>query len=115
VNGTRFDQMAVVSDGGNVVDSGFNGGAMVTPNVEMIQEVKVEASSYSAENPNGPIVMETVTKSGTKDFHGEAYYTIRDGSMNANDSQDKANGLPRPAAAINSLGSTLGAGAHSRN
>ena len=37
VNGTRFDQMAVVSDGGNVVDSGFNGGAMVTPNVEMIQ------------------------------------------------------------------------------
>jgi hypothetical protein len=108
VNGTRFDQMAVVSDGGNVVDSGFNGGAMVTPNVEMIQEVKVEASSYSAENPNGPIVMETVTKSGTKDFHGEAYYTIRDGSMNANDSQDKANGLPRPASRYQFPGFNIG-------
>jgi hypothetical protein len=68
VNGTRFDQMAVVSDGGNVIDPGFNGGAMVTPNFEMVQEVKVETASFSAENPNGPIVMETITKSGGRTF-----------------------------------------------
>ncbi|MGO9403421.1 MAG: carboxypeptidase regulatory-like domain-containing protein [Terriglobales bacterium] len=108
VNGTRFDQLAVVSDGGNVVDPGFNGGAAVTPNFEMIQEVKIETASYSAENPNGPMVMETVTKSGTKDFHGEAYYTIRDGSMNANDWQNNYFDLPRPASRYQYPGFNIG-------
>ena len=96
VNGARFDQMAVVSDGGNVVDTGFNGGAMVTPNVEMVQEIKVETSSYSAENPNGPIVFETITKSGGKNFHGTVYYNVRDGSMNATDWQNNRYGLAKP-------------------
>lgn len=108
VNGTRFDQMAVVSDGGNVIDHGFNGGAMVTPNVEMVQEVKVETASYSAENPNGPIVMESVTKSGGKDFHGTAYYSIRDGSMNANDWRNNALGLPKPASRYQYPGFNIG-------
>ena len=108
VNGTRFDQLAVVSDGGNVIDPGFNGGAIVTPNFEMIQEIKVETASYSAENPNGPTVMETVTKSGTKTFHGEAYYTIRDGSMNANDWQANANGVARPASRYQYPGFNIG-------
>lgn len=35
----------------------------VAHTVEMIPEVKVETASYSAENPNGPTVMETITKS----------------------------------------------------
>ena len=97
VNGTRFDQMAVVSDGGNVIDHGFNGGAMVTPNIEMVQEVKVETSSYSAENPNGPIVMETITKSGGKQFHGTGYYNIRDSGMNSTDWQNNRYGLAKPS------------------
>lgn len=108
VNGTRFDQLAVVSDGGNVVDPGFNGGAAVTPNFEMIQEVKVETASYSAENPNGPTVMETVTKSGTRNFHGEAYYTIRDGSMNANDWQNNYLKVGRPASRYQYPGFNIG-------
>ena len=108
VNGTRFDQMAVVSDGGNVIDHGFNGGAMVTPNVEMVQEVKVETASYSAENPNGPIVMESITKSGGKDFHGTGYYSIRDSSMNANDWQNNAYGVAKPNSRFQYPGFNLG-------
>jgi hypothetical protein len=108
VNGTRFDQMAVVSDGGNVIDPSFNGGAMVTPNVEMVQEVKVETASYSAENPNGPIVMQTITKSGGKDFHGTAYYTIRDSSMNANDWQNNRYDLAKPSSRFQYPGFNLG-------
>jgi hypothetical protein len=108
VNGTRFDQMAMVSDGGNVIDPGFNGGAMVTPNVEMIQEAKVETGSFSAENPNGPIVMSTITKSGGKDFHGSAYYSVRDGSMNANDWQNNHNGIAKPASRYQYPGFTIG-------
>ncbi len=108
VNGTRFDQMAVVSDGGNVIDHGFNGGAMVTPNVEMVQEVKVETASYSAENPNGPIVMESITKSGGKDFHGTGYYSIRDSSMNANDWQNNRYGVDKPQSRFQYPGFNLG-------
>ena len=108
VNGTRFDQMAVVSDGGNVTDHGFGGGAMVTPNIEMVQEVKIETASYSAENPNGPIVMETVTKSGGKQFHGTGYYTIRDGSMNATDWQNNRYGLDKPASRFQYPGFNVG-------
>ena len=108
VNGTRFDQMAVVSDGGNVVDPSFNGGAMVTPNVEMVQEVKVETASYSAENPNGPIVMQTVTKSGGKDFHGTGYYSIRDSSTNANDWQNNRYDLAKPGSRFQYPGFNLG-------
>ncbi|MBZ5666292.1 MAG: carboxypeptidase-like regulatory domain-containing protein [Acidobacteriia bacterium] len=108
VNGTRFDQMAVVSDGGNVTDTGFNGGAAVTPNVEMIQEVKIETASFSAENPNGPIVMETITKSGTRNFHGEGYYTARDGSMNANDWQNNSLGVARPSSRYQYPGFNIG-------
>jgi hypothetical protein len=85
VNGTRFDQLAVVSDGGATVDPGCMCGSAVTPNVEMIQEAKIESSAFSAENPNGPIVMSTQTKSGTKDIHGEGYYTVRNKVLNAND------------------------------
>ncbi|HTY85570.1 MAG TPA: carboxypeptidase regulatory-like domain-containing protein [Silvibacterium sp.] len=108
VNGTRFDQMAVVSDGGSVIDHGFNGGAMVTPNVEAVQEVKVETAAFSAENPNGPIVMSSVTKSGTKEFHGSGYYSIRDGSMNANDWQNNYLGLARPDSRYQYPGFTIG-------
>jgi hypothetical protein len=108
VNGTRFDQMAMVSDGGNVVDTGFNGGAMVTPNVEMVQEVKVETASYSAENPNGPIVFETITKSGGKDFHGTVYYNVRDGSMNATDWQNNRYGLAKPNSRFQYPGANVG-------
>ncbi|MGD0201428.1 MAG: carboxypeptidase-like regulatory domain-containing protein, partial [Bryobacteraceae bacterium] len=108
VNGTRFDQMAVVSDGGNVIDHSFNGGAMVTPNVEMVQEVKLETASYSAENPNGPIVLETITKSGGRNFHGTGYYSIRDSTMNANDWQNNRYSLAKPASRFQYPGFNLG-------
>jgi len=108
VNGNRFNMLAVVSDGGNVTDHGFNGGSMVTPNVDMIQEVKVQTSNYSAENPNGPVVMETVTKSGGKDFHGEGYYSIRDSSMNANDWQNNRYALGKPGSRFQNPGFNLG-------
>jgi hypothetical protein len=74
----------------------------------MVQEVKVETASYSAENPNGPIVMETVTKSGTKDFHGGVYYNIRDGSMNANDWLNNDQGSARPASRYQYPGFKIG-------
>lgn len=108
VNGVRFDAVAVVSDGGATIDTGANSGSAVTPNVEFVQEAKVETSSFSAENPFGPVVMANQTKSGSKDFHGSAYYSLRDSALNANDWQNNANGVAKPGSRFQYPGFTIG-------
>jgi hypothetical protein len=94
VNGNRFDQVALVSDGASVSDLNTAGSAAVTPNVDMISELKVESAAYSSAQPNGPIVVSTETKSGGRDFHGLAELTARNHALNAADWQQKYNGLP---------------------
>ncbi len=95
VNGNRFDQVQIVSDGAPVTDLNTSGAAAVTPNIDMISEAKVETSAFSAVQPNGPIVFETQTKSGGNAFHGEAYLTARNHIFNSNDAYNKELGLPR--------------------
>jgi hypothetical protein len=85
VAGTRNTQIANISDGANVIDPGCNCGSAVTPNVDMLQEVKVQTSNFAAENSLGPVVFSAVSKSGTSEFHGEAYLYARHHSMNSRD------------------------------
>lgn len=96
VNGTRNDALAIVNDGADTVDPGCNCGSSVTPNVDMISEVQVQTSNFSAENGKGPVVIQTVDKSGASQFHGEAYYSIRTYKLNANDWQNNANSVTEP-------------------
>jgi hypothetical protein len=100
VNGNRFDQVALVSDGASVSDLNTAGSAAVTPNIDMISELKVESAAYSAAQPNGPIVVTTETKSGGRDFHGMAELTARNHALNASDWQQKYNGLPAPQTSL---------------
>ena len=100
VNGNRFDQVSIVSDGASVTDLNTAGGAAVTPNVDMISELKVQTAAYSASQPNGPIVVSTETKSGGRDFHGLAELTARNHALNAADWQEKYNGLPAPQTSL---------------
>lgn len=100
VNGNRFDQVALVSDGAGVSDLNTAGSAAVTPNVDMIAELKVESAAYSASEPNGPIVVSTQTKSGGREFHGLAEMTARHHLFNASDWQQKANGLNAPQTSL---------------
>jgi len=100
VNGNRFDLVNLVSDGSPVSDLNTAGAAAVTPNVDMISELKVESAAYSVADPNGPIVVSTETKSGGREFHGLAELTARDHVMNANDWQEKTNGLPPPQTSL---------------
>jgi hypothetical protein len=100
VNGNRFDQVALVSDGASVSDLNTAGSAAVTPNVDMISELKVESSAYSSAQPNGPVVVSTETKSGGRTFHGLAELTARNHALNAADWQQKYNGLPAPQTSL---------------
>ncbi len=96
VNGNRFDLTQVVSDGATVSDVNTAGASAVTPNIDMVQEAKVETSAFLPENPNGPIVVSTETKSGGSVFHGELYASVRNNVFDATDWRVKNLQLPKP-------------------
>ncbi len=76
---------------------------------DAIQEVKVLLSAYQAEySGNGGPVVNVVTKSGTKDFHGTGYWFVRNEDFNANDFFSNSSGIARPLYRYNTLGGTLG-------
>ncbi len=96
VNGSRAGSLTVSSDGVPNVDSGNQQGPTLLPPLESIGEVKVLLSNFQAEygrNYGGSIT--TITKAGTRNFHGGAYYFKRNEALNANDFFRNRDGLPR--------------------
>jgi hypothetical protein len=82
----------ITQDGQNVNDPGAQGAATpVNPNPNMISEVKVLSSNFGSENAQGPVVVNSVTKSGTSAFHGEAYLNARNTALNSEDAFQKWN------------------------
>jgi hypothetical protein len=108
INGNRFDQVQIVSDGASVTDVNTAGAAAVTPNIDMISEAKVETSAFSSVEPNGPIVFETQTKSGGSAYHGEAYFTARNHIFDATDAYNKELGLPKAQSSFYYPGVNIG-------
>src|SRR5206468_2932378 len=54
--------------------------------LDAIGEVKVILNSYQAEYAgNGGAVVQVVTKSGGKEYHGSGYWFVRNEALNAND------------------------------
>src|SRR5690348_1657208 len=116
VSGTREVSNSISLDGVNGNPRG-GGNRFDTPvNMEAISEVKVLLNSYQAEyGQSGGAIVNVVTKSGTRDFHGEVYYFNRNEAFNANDTFNKAavsaahpNGLPRPQYRFNTIGYNIG-------
>ena len=93
INGQIAD---ITLDGQRVTDTGKAMFTPVNPNPEMISEVKVLSSNFSAENAKGPVVMNSVTKGGTTDFHGAAYLYTRNSALNATEHHNLAEHVPNP-------------------
>jgi hypothetical protein len=87
----------ITADGAHVSDPGCNCATPVNPNGDMIQEFKVLTSNFSAENSHGPIVINTVAKSGGRDFHGEGYFYARHYALNANRWLNDRTNQPKPS------------------
>src|SRR6266852_5859943 len=95
-NGNRAGSLTVTSDGVPNVDTGNQQGPPLLPALESIGEVKVLLTNFQAEygrNYGGSIT--TVTKSGTRQYHGGGYYFKRNEALNANDFFRNRDGLPR--------------------
>ncbi len=85
INGGRDNQKNMTVDGVTNLDTGSNNTTHTAPNIDMIAEVKVLSSNYPAEfgrNTGGTIIV--VTKGGTQQYHGSAYWFYRHESFSAN-------------------------------
>ncbi|MBP7376027.1 MAG: TonB-dependent receptor, partial [Pyrinomonadaceae bacterium] len=110
VNGQRTTSNSVKINGIDANSIGTNS----TPNIavpatDSLQEFIVQTSMYDASsgrNAGGNV--EAITKSGTNDRHGSAYYFLRNKALNANEPFIKARGIERPVATRNQWGGTLG-------
>ncbi len=86
---------ALLSDGANVIDPGNMASSVSVINPEMTAEVSVQASNFGADTPFGPVVVSTISKSGSDHYHGEAYFIARNSVLNSNDWQHNHAGVPQ--------------------
>src|SRR5712691_5313549 len=96
INGSRAGALTVTSDGIPNVDTGNQQGPTLLPALESLGEIKVLLTNYQAEyGRNYGVSITTVTKAGTRQFHGGGYYFKRNEALNANDYFRNRDGLPR--------------------
>ena len=109
ISGTRNRMNTFTLDGqtgsdADLVDR-FNGAT----SMDAIAEVKVLLNNYQAEyGRNAGAFVNIVSKSGTRDFHGSAYWFKRHEQFNANDFFNNRRGQPTPLYRYNTFGGTLG-------
>jgi hypothetical protein len=97
-NGTQpYGAMAYMLDGANLVDPGNAGTQIANINQDMVSEVKVLMSSYSAEYAKGPVIFQAFSKSGGNQFHGEGYLYARNSALNSDDAYAHSQGIPNSA------------------
>jgi len=93
-SGTREDSTNYMLDGINLSDMVQN---QITfqPNIDMIQEFKVQTNAFSAEyGRNAGIIINGVSKSGTNGLHGTVYEFVRNDHFDAKNFFDPAGKIP---------------------
>src|SRR5271165_364562 len=108
-NGNRQGTLNLNLDGISTLTLGGGTGPFLEASVDAVAEVKVLLTNYQAEygrSVGGTI--NTVTKSGSREFHGGAYYYFRNEDLNANDFFANSGGLPRSPYRYNNPGYFVG-------
>ncbi|HXW61043.1 MAG TPA: carboxypeptidase regulatory-like domain-containing protein [Candidatus Acidoferrales bacterium] len=98
VSGSRPTGQAWLMDSQDVRDfwehgtgSGYAGTSL---GVEAIGEFRVLTNTYTAQFAGNGVVINTITRSGTNNFHGGAYEFYRNNALDARDVLDPASGPP---------------------
>ncbi len=101
---------AYLLDGASIIDPGCACWSIATVNPDMTQEVKVQSSNFGADAAQGPVVINVISRSGGAEFHGQGYFYVRNGVLNANTWQDKHSSTPtaRPQASYYYPGGSIG-------
>jgi len=115
-NNYEMDGVSINNNGnlGNAGDQSVAAGIGI-PSPDAIEEFKVQTSTYDAsygQNPGANV--NVVTKSGSNEFHGDAFEFFRNTFLNANDffikNSEVTNGQPNKPGVLdqNQFGGTLG-------
>ncbi len=82
INGLSPSWTGWYLDGSNITESQL-GGTLISPNVDALQEFKVESSNMPADYGHSPTIVNATLKSGTNAFHGTAYEFLRNNAFDA--------------------------------
>ena len=83
-NGQRLSSNSYMIDGVSVNSQTWGGAAVVTPNIDAVQEINVTSSTYNAQDSrNSGAIVRVVTKSGTNQFHGDGWFQYQTPNLNA--------------------------------
>jgi hypothetical protein len=109
VNGNNTTGNVFMVDGVNNNDIGSNRTILVYPSIDAIQEFKILRNSYGPEygQAMGAIVS-IVTRGGTNQFHGGAFYFGRNDALNATDYFNNLNHVPKDKLRRNDWGYNFG-------
>jgi len=84
-NGQRPSANNFTIDGTSVNSLTWGGAAIITPNQESVQEIAVSSASYSAEDGrNTGAQVKVISKNGTNQFHGSAFFKYNEPGLNSN-------------------------------
>jgi Carboxypeptidase regulatory-like domain len=106
-SGTREDSTNYMFDGINLSDM-LQNQITFQPNIESIQEFKVQTNAFSAEyGRNAGIIVNAISKQGTNSVHGSAWEFLRNEKLDAKNFFDRAD-LPIPPFKRNVFGYSIG-------
>jgi hypothetical protein len=114
VNGQRAQSNNFMLDGGDSNDLAINVPDAITGfSPDALQEFRILTNTYGADfGRNSGSIVNVISKSGTNEFHGDAFEYFRNRVLNAtpffNNSSPTFNGLRKPQFNVNEFGGTIG-------
>jgi len=106
--GSRF------GDTGFLLDGHWNGSnawdaIVYSPTVDETQEFKIQQNVFTAQYGRSMgNVVNAITKSGTREFHGDVFEFLRNSALDANNFFNNRAGLAKPHFERNQFGATIG-------
>ena len=108
LNGQRAESGGFLLDGSDNNDPYNSGPGQIVP-LDAVQEYRLLTNNFTAEyGRNAGFIANAITKSGVNEFHGNAYYFLRNSGLAANTFENNSRALPRPVFNRQQLGGTLG-------
>ncbi len=104
INGTRSNFNGFLLDGMSA--KGLSGGTVTTPPPDFISEYRIQTNNFSAQYSNSAgSITDVATKSGTNQWHGDAFEFVRNDKLDARNFFD---GSTKGELRMNEFGGTIG-------
>jgi hypothetical protein len=113
INGLPLAAISVTIDGINTQDNYYKNGdgffTVIPARQDSLEEITLTTSAAGADaNSQGAATVKFITKGGTNQFHGGAFWQHRNTDLDANSYFNNINGLPRNKVILNQGGFNAG-------